>query len=126
MFFTMCSQKKDLIQATCQLASKNDTNQIRINIKNISSDTLYYTIGLSLLVNSQWKNVLADINSLNKHEIIIYKTLYPSQEVIKLISKHDIHLHFNYFDFAKVRFGIAFNRREEDKEIIIVFPPNGI
>jgi hypothetical protein len=117
---------KPLVVFSYQYPDKNDSDKVKLIVKNISPDrTLYYTIGVQGFTDTGWVVLNPDINSLGQNDFVALKPIKPHAIAIKNLSKKHIGFLYAYYGIRKLRFSLGYYGKQDfdSKSHIIYLEP---
>lgn len=130
MFFNLClgcaAQPKQPINFTCSYAKANDSDNVKLIVKNLLPDkTFYYAISVAGLTDTGWAVLNSDINSIGQNDFLVLKPLKSKSTVVKYISKKKILFIYTYYKPRKIRFSLMYYKKQdfETEGKIIDLPP---
>lgn len=120
------AQSKHPISFAYMDAKSNDSDTIKLSIRNLSKDkTFFYSISVSGLTDTGWVVLNSDINSIGQNDFLVLKPLKPNKKYIKSISKKKIFFIYAYYRPQKIRFSLMYYEKQdfESEGGIIELPP---
>jgi hypothetical protein len=120
------AQNQAPINFSSQYLRKGDSNDIKLIVRNSSSNqTFYYCVGVQALADTGWVGLLADIDALGQNDFLALTQIKARERAIKTVSRRRIFLNYPRYAHKKIRFEIEYYEKQdfESKSKIIYLPP---
>lgn len=118
------AQNRNQLTFSAEFKSGN-ANYILLEVKNLSSKTYYYYIGVEGLVDTGYIAILSDIKSIGQKGFLKLVPIKPHSKFVKSISKKSIIKECYCHSISKLRFYIAYfpeNNFDAHSEVIKAAP----
>jgi len=104
---------------------KNDPDNVRLIVENLSGRTYYYTIGVEGLTDTGWVGLNADINSIGQNDFLVLKPIKKKTRIIKDQSKKKVLFAYDYVKPKKIRFCVTYFEKQDVRSKLeeIYLPP---
>jgi len=94
---------------------------VNIDIRNTTTDKLFYMVGVERLTDTGWSVLAGNINSIGEKEILFLKPLLPGVSARETLSIKKIRYHFPKYNITQLRFfAVCYKKQDWDSAFMEV------